>query len=210
MEFWDTVKAAIVANLIALTIAPTLWVAAYVALKKYGNRVRDSLARSAIKISLTSRFYWLALARRKDREEYRSWITAETHRRLFVELMVQAPKTPIYFMEGMADAFSALEREQWERARPRYAKNLLLGALGSLSPKHFETLLEDSEDNFESLPQHERANWLCSQPYSQIAKWAILISERDRAAWRTWLTSSDATREIEDALESNASEESVS
>ena len=57
MEFWDAVKVAIIANLVALIIAPTLWVATYAATKKYGNKVQDSLARSAIRLSLNTRFY---------------------------------------------------------------------------------------------------------------------------------------------------------
>ena len=208
MEFWDAVKAAIVANLVALIIAPTIWVATYTATKKYGNRVQDSLARSSIRISLTTRFYWLVLWRKKSREEYRTWISAETNRRLLVGLVFQASMAPSLMFKSMFDGLSDMfSKEQFERVRPRYAKNMLDDALRSMSMKDIETA---NEQSFLSLQPHERAKWLCSQSYSRLSEWALRLDARDREAWQKWLSSSDATNEIEEALRSEQTEEPAS
>ena len=208
MEFWDAVKVAIIANLVALIIAPTLWVATYAATKKYGNKVQDSLARSAIRLSLNTRFYWLILWRKKSEEEYRTWISAETNRRLLLGLVVQASNAPSMMYKSMFDGLSDMfSKEQFERVRPRYAKNLLDDALRSMSMNDLETA---NEQSFLSLQPHERAKWLCSQSYSRLAEWAIRLDARDRETWQKWLSSPDATNEIEESLRSARAKESDS
>ena len=178
MEFWDTVKAAIVANLVALLIAPALWISIIAAVRKYGDPWRENLSRFVLKISLNTRFSWLVLTGKKYREEHGSWLSAETNRRLALGLVVQAPYATSQLTKSAAFALSMMSKWDLEMARPSYARKMLSDALGSMTPNDFETL---SERPSLSVPPHDRAEWLCSQPYSRLALWALFLNAQDQS-----------------------------
>ena len=193
---WETFLATFLGTILGALLAGVSFLATWKFMANWGTRAGRSTRFQFRLLSLSIRFMWLVLRRRRKFSERRSWHGSEIHRIHLFNLVSQAPKARI---ELFRSAMQPLGRFSAAHSKMLLGSPLgiLTEALGRMSTEELGT---PSEPHFDDTPQPERAERLVSQPYIELAKWALRLDHDDRAAWMLWLKSQESQTEIENAL----------
>ena len=106
----------------------------------------------------------------------------------------------------MADTVEVMQRlgSTFDEMLLATPDSVLREAVGSMSMNDWDTPVEFS---FADMSPLQRAKWLNSQTFTELAKWSVRLEPDDRREWLSWLKSPNGQIEIEMALAESAKSE---
>ena len=196
MCFWDTFLATFLANVAALGLFAIPILAIWPIIRDRDHRIRRFFSLRFKRLSLRLQFRWLVFRGKRRKSEFHSWYHSETFRNYLTRLVSEAPKA---YSQMMADTLRITARivSIHDEMLLRSPGGLLREAVGGMSTNDFTS---QPVARFGSMSPSQRADWLASQTYSELARWAIRLDPDDRREWLSWLESQDGQTELETAF----------
>lgn len=197
MNMWEAFLATFLGTILGGLVVGVSFLATWKFMANWVSQVGRSALFQLRMLCLTVRFASLVIRGRRKYSEHASWYRSETFRIHLFNLVSQAPRAQ---MEMFRSAMQPLRKLSFAHRKMLLGSPLgiLTEVLGGISLGELGT---PSKPQFDDISRSERAEWFISQPYAEIAEWALRLGRDDRIAWMSWLKSQESQTEIEKAMD---------
>lgn len=188
MDFSNAFLANFLGTLTATLVAALPLLAIWAFIRSRNSRLKRFWSRSAASASLRVRFFWLMIKGKRKRSEYKAWASSERTRKYMINLVRNGGRARLQVLASLGesaaniskyldDVFSTGPSVSW---LGEYAGRMKMGEWGNPPESHPDLVAPE-----------ERMEWLKSQPLDELGEWSVRLSDEDREAWLSWLTSKD-------------------